>query len=120
MPISRPKIDLDPAYGQASPGRRLVVGWLLPYLVIVGLFFIGSLIWLPIDWTSPKPEDIGGLLISPLVYLLVGKLILGVLRHFRRAGAEARAEAAARRAAGPEAPDEPSDQMPPEQRSQER
>ncbi len=94
MPISRPKIDQDPAYRRAGPGQRLVAGWLLPYLVIVGLFFIGSLLWLPIDWAHPQAGDLAGLLVSPLIYLLVGKLILGVLRYFRRAGAAKRGDPA--------------------------
>lgn len=102
----RLKINIDYVPDDKSLRARLVGSWLIPYLVLAGLLFVGSLVWGLVDWTQPKAEDFGNLLISPLVYLMLGKGLVGLIRSFRKGAAETRAKREAAQGGQDDKPDE--------------
>lgn len=84
MPISRPKIDLPPEAAEQSFWARVASGWLIPYVVLFGLLLAGGIMWQTIDITAIKAEQIYSLLLATLLFLVIGKLLVGLIRWLRR------------------------------------
>ena len=84
MPISRPKIDLPREAANQTFWARLASGWLIPFAVLFGLLLAGGILWNQIHITAIKAEQIYSLLICTLVFLFIGKALVGLIRWLRR------------------------------------